>query len=134
MLCAILDTNIFVGGGFNRRSASARLLRAAADGDLQVIWCEATRAETQRILTKIPPLSWTVVADFFRPDGEWTAPLDLAAVDFVTDPDDRLFAALSVQAGVPVVSADDDLLTHVRRLDVWPPGPFLRERLPGLVS
>ena len=122
---AILDTNVFVGGGFNRRSASARLLRAVADGRLMMVWAEGTRAESERILTKIPPLSWARVADLFRPDCEWTEPLDLAAVDFVVDTDDRLFAALSLQAGVPVVSSDDDLLSHADRLDVWKPGAFL---------
>ena len=56
---AIYDTNVFVAAGFNRRSASARLITAARDGRVQMIWCDATRAETERILTKIPPFLTT---------------------------------------------------------------------------
>ena len=67
---AILDTNVFVGAGFNRRSASARLLRAVRDGELVMVWSAATQAETERILRKIPPLSWEAVVDLFDPAFE----------------------------------------------------------------
>ena len=129
MLRAIYDTNVFVAAGFNRRSASARLLDAARQGEVLLIWSQQTRAETQRILGRIPPLSWDAVAEIFGADGEWTGPLDRCTVDFVTDPEDRKYAALSLSAGVPVVSSDDDLLSHRGRIDVMTPGEFLRERL-----
>ena len=127
MLTAIYDTNVFVAAGFKRRGASARLIQAARDGRVRMIWCQATRAETERILTKIPPLSWEAVADLFDPANE-TPDADPASADFVTDPEDRKFAALSLATGVPLVSSDDDLLSHADRLDVWKPGPF-RDRV-----
>jgi len=62
----VLDTNVFVGAGFNPESASAELVRQVRDGALRMPWTEATRAEVERILTKIPPLSWDDVRGLFR--------------------------------------------------------------------
>lgn len=106
----ILDTNVFVGAGFNPRSASARLIAAARKGGLILVWSEETRAETKRILQKIPPLDWPAVAPLFTEAGRFDGPLDLAAMHAVPDPEDRKFAALSAAADVPVVSSDSDLL------------------------
>ena len=129
MIRAIYDTNVFVGAGFNPKSASARLLEAARDGSVAMIWHADTRAETQRILVKIPRLSFARVEALFRPAHEYTDPLDLGAVDYVEDPEDRKYAALSLQAGVVLVSSDDDLLSHSHRLDVLKPGPFLQQHM-----
>lgn len=122
---AILDTNVFVGAGFRRSSASARLIEAVREGRLAMIWHEATRAETRRVLTRIPPISWDAVAGVFLPEQEWTGTLDLDAVAFVTDPEDRKFAALSQAACAPVVTSDDDLLAHAGRIVAVKPGTFL---------
>ena len=123
---AILDTNVFVGAGFNPQSASARLIEAARAGEIALIWDAATRDETRRILTKIPRLSWEAVSDIFLPEYEWTVGTDLAAAAFVEDPEDRKFAALSLATGATLVSSDSDLLDHRNRLDVMPPSEFLR--------
>ena len=89
-----------------------------------MVWSAATRAETERILRKIPPLSREAVADLFDPAHE--APdTDPTIAEFVTDPEDRKFAALSLATGTPIVTSDDDLLSHADRLDVWKPGSFL---------
>ncbi|WP_287155509.1 PIN domain-containing protein [Euryhalocaulis sp.] len=106
----MLDTNVFVGAGFNPRSASARLIAAAREGGLILVWAEETRAETRRILEKIPPLDWPAAAPLFTEAGRFDGPLDLAAMQAVPDPEDRKFAALSAAADVPVVSSDSDLL------------------------
>ena len=123
---AILDTNVFVGAGFNPASASAALIRAARAGEITLIWDTATRDETRRILTKIPRLSWEDAADAFLPENAWTGGTDLSAVAFVEDPEDRKFAALSLATGATLVSSDSDLLDHRNRLDVMPPTEFLR--------
>jgi len=123
LIKAIYDTNVFVAAGFKRRSACAQLIKAAKDGRIQMVWCPTTRAETERVLTKIPPLDWDAVADVFTPEGEAPDP-DPATAAFVTDPDDRKFAALSMATGVPVISADSDLTVHAGRLDVWSAGAF----------
>ena len=121
----ILDTNVFVGAGFNRRSASAQLIETARAGDLDLIWDVATRDETRRVMTKIPRISWDSVADVFLPEHEWRTGTDLVAVGFVEDPEDRKFAALSQATGATLISSDSDLLDHADRLDVVPPGRFL---------
>ena len=121
---AILDTNVFVAAGFKKSSVSAGLLTAVRTGHIQMIWAPETRDETRRLLTKIPPLSWDAAADLFTADGQFTEPLDLGATMFVTDPQDRKFAALSLQSGAVLVSSDDDLLRHADRLDVLNPGAF----------
>lgn len=122
---AILDTNVFVAGGFNSGSASAHLLRAVEAGRLELVWSEATRRETKAVLERIPRLNWSRAAHLFRPEAERPAPADLSAVTFVEDPEDRKFAALSLAAGVPLVTADDHLLSHRDRLDVHKPSAFL---------
>lgn len=126
MLRAVLDTNVFVAAGFNARSASARLLAAAGEGALLPVWHETTLAETRAVLERIPRLAWEAAAPLFRPEGAHGAPLDLAAVAFVEDPEDRKFAALALAAGVPLVSADRHLLDHADRLTVVTPGAFER--------
>lgn len=128
---AVLDTNVFVAAGFRPDSAPARLLREAEAGRLALVWSRETRGETEAVLRRIPKLRWERVAALFRPEGEHEGALDLAAVGFVEDAADRKFAALSRAAGAPLVSADDHLLAHRGRLDVSPPGEFLRERLNG---
>jgi uncharacterized protein len=39
----VLDTNVFVGAGFNPRSHSALLLDAVRDGRLRMVWDDAIR-------------------------------------------------------------------------------------------
>lgn len=129
MLRAVLDTNVFVAAGFNKGSASARLLREVEAGRLQLVWNEGTRRETRSVLERIPPLAWEDVAPLFRPAAEHRDGGNLEAVSFVEDPQDRKLAALALSAGVPLVSADDHLLTHRDRLDVAKPGEFLRDRV-----
>lgn len=123
---AVLDTNVFVAAGFNPRSASARLIGEVRARRLVLVWSEATRRETRSVLERIPRLSWADVASLFAPEGEHPGGTDPAAVSFVTDPEDRKFAALSRASGATLVSADDHLLSHRDRLDVMPPGEFLR--------
>src|SRR3954468_18645034 len=90
----VLDTNVFVAAGFNPKSASARILAAVRAGRLRLIWNEPTRRETEMILRRIPRLDWEKVADLFQPEGEFTGPVTPEAFAFITDPDDRKFAAL----------------------------------------
>ncbi|MEM1300650.1 MAG: PIN domain-containing protein [Pseudomonadota bacterium] len=128
---AIFDTNLFVGAGFNPRSASARLIEAARDRQVAMVWNAATLSETKRVLSKIPRISWEAVADVFLSEHEAAVVEDLLHVVFVTDPEDRKYAALSLAEACPIVTSDDDLLSHADRLDVWKPSRFW-ERLETL--
>ena len=102
----VIDTNVFVAALFNPRSASARILEGVRERRFRLIWNQPTRSETEMILRRIPRLDWQIVADLFRPEGEFTGPVDAAAFTVVPDPDDRKFAALSAAANVPLVTSD----------------------------
>ena len=122
---AIFDTNLFVGAAFNRRSASAKLIERVRAGDVTLVWDDATRDETRRILTHIPPIRWEDVADLFAESNRWGGGTHSDAVLFVEDSEDRKFAALALATGATLVSSDSDLLDHRERLPVCTPGEFL---------
>jgi predicted nucleic acid-binding protein len=126
----VLDTNVFVAAGFNPASASARILNAIREGRLRLIWNEPTRREIEMIQRRIPRLKWERVAELFRPEGEFTGPVNPSAFAFIEDPDDRKFAALSAAAKVPLVTNDHHLLDHRDTLgiDVTTPREFLQRQ------
>jgi predicted nucleic acid-binding protein len=127
----VIDTNVFVAAGFNPRSASARILEGVRERRFRLIWNQPTRSETEMILRRIPQLDWQIVADLFRPEDEFTGPVDLAAFAVIADPDDRKFAALGAAANVPLVTSDNLVLAQRGRIgiEIVTPRDFLaRER------
>jgi uncharacterized protein len=108
----VIDTNVFVAAGFNPRSASARILQGVREGRFRLIWNEPTRRAIEMILRRIPRLDWGRVADLFRPEGEFTGPVDPEAFAAIEDPDDRKFAALSAAARAPLVTSDKHVLAQ----------------------
>jgi predicted nucleic acid-binding protein len=124
----ILDTNVFVAAGFNPGSHSARILEGVRAGALRLVWNNETRRETERIVRKIPPLSWASVAALFREEDRCTAPTDPHRFLCVPDPEDRKFAALCEAAGAPLVTSDAHLLEarQPSGLPILTPGEFLR--------
>jgi len=114
----VLDTNIFVAAGFNVRSNAARLVDGVRDRRLRMIWTYSTRAEAEHILRRIPRLSWERSADLFRPADRF--PGEIAPADFeqVSDPADRIFAALAHAANVPLVTQDQALLEDLALIGV----------------
>lgn len=114
----VLDSNIFVGAGFNPHSHSARLLERVRMRQLRIIWHELTLAETRHQLEKIPPLSWQPVAALFEARNQHMDELPLADYAFIEDPDDRKFAALAEQTGSLLVTNDEHLLSAAAYLTV----------------
>jgi predicted nucleic acid-binding protein len=108
----ILDTNVFVAAGFNRRSASARIIELVRSGQLRMIWNDQIRRETQHVLSRIPHLSWSSMAELFREDSRYAGDIAPEKFDYIQDPDDRKFAALSEAAGVVLITNDDHLLSN----------------------
>jgi predicted nucleic acid-binding protein len=111
----ILDTNVFVAAGFNKRSASANLLDRVRSGELRMIWNKATRAEIEHILGQIPGLSRRDAKKLFRREGHFRGRTHPHRFRYVPDPADRKFAALADASKTPLVSSDDDLLAGRRR-------------------
>lgn len=114
----VVDTNIFVGAAFNRRSSSASLIAALRAGEHLLVWNARTRRETESVLRRIPKISWSEMAGLFRDEGRFDGTTDPDAFRVVSDPADREFAALAAAAGCPVVSNDHHLLDHRETLGV----------------
>jgi predicted nucleic acid-binding protein len=127
----VIDTNVFVAALFNPRSASARILEGVREERFRLIWNQPTRSETEMILRRIPRIEWQKAADLFRPEDEFTGPVDPAAFIVIADPDDRKFAALAAAANVPLVTSDKLVLAQRGKIgiEIVTPGEFLaRER------
>jgi predicted nucleic acid-binding protein len=127
----ILDTNVFVAAGFNRNSASALILEQVQLGELRMIWNDQTRRETQHVLEKIPPLSWGSVETLFREEDCHHSETDPEKFRYISDPDDRKFAALTEATGAVLLTNDDDLLSNrgEARLDILTPTEFWQRHL-----
>jgi putative PIN family toxin of toxin-antitoxin system len=114
----VLDTNVFVAAGFNPRSASAKIVDAVKQGQLRMVWNDATRREIEQILQHIPPLRAHAVAELFRPADRFTAVTHPERFADIPDPDDRKFAALAHAAGAILISNDKHLLRYRGRMDL----------------
>lgn len=110
----VLDTNVLVAAGFRPRSASGRLAAAVRQGALVHVWCDATRAEADHLLSTIPPLRGTDAEALFPEAGRFASPLNPGAYPGVPGTLDRTFAALADAAGVPLVTADGPLAAGAR--------------------
>lgn len=123
----VIDTNVFVAAGFNSRSAAARIVTAVQDGHFRLVWNKPTRRETETILRRIPGLEWARVAPLFRPEGEFTGPVDPDAFVMIADRDDRKFAALAAATKTPLVTNDNHVLAqqHKVGIDILSPRAFV---------
>lgn len=106
----VLDTNVLIAAAFRPDSRSGRLVQAVREGRYRLVWDEPTRRESERLMRRIPPISWSDVAGLFREENHFTGPIDDAAFGNVPDPDDRKFAALAAAAKAILVSLDTHLL------------------------
>ena len=113
----VLDTNVLVAAGFNPRSASARIVDAVKRARARMVWNDATRRETERIVQQIPPLRRRPVTELFRPENQVLTPTHPEHFAEIPDPDDRKFAALARAAGAVLISNDKHLLESRDQLD-----------------
>jgi uncharacterized protein len=123
----VIDTNVFVAAAFNPESAAARILADLREGRFRLIWNEATRRETETIMRRIPRLDWRKFADLFRPQDEFTGPVELDPFAVISDPDDRKFAALSAAASAVLLTSDKLVLAQRGKIgiEILTPHEFL---------
>ncbi len=123
----IADTNLFVAAGFNKGSASRRMVDALGEGRLLQVWDEATRRETVGVVDKIPPLDAGVVEPLFREEGRYVGPVSEEGLELIGDVSDRKFAALARACGVILITSDSDFLEVRDGLDIaiWTPSQFV---------
>lgn len=114
----VLDTNILVAAGFNAASSAARIVQAIEDRQIELVWNQATKAESKKIIERIPPLTWARFEALFERGAEYTGPTDPQRYQMVKDADDRKFAALAAAVDAVLVSNDEHLLSVRRELDV----------------
>ncbi len=106
----VLDTNVFVAAGFRPRGRAAALVRGIESGRYRLVWDEPTRRETESVVRRIPPLSWSAFEPLFQREGRVDHDLDPESFSYVPDPPDRKFAALAAAAGALLVTSDARLL------------------------
>lgn len=123
---AILDTNVFVAAGFKPKSAAAWVLEQVRTGQLRMVWHEQTRRETKRILRKIPPLSWPDVEPLFREEDRFPGEIAIDEFTFISDYDDRKYAALADATKAILLTNDSDLLEHrdSARVEILTPAEY----------
>lgn len=126
----VIDTSVLVAAAFRPRSDSGRAVDAVREGVLRLIWDENTRAETERIFRKIPPISWESISTLFQEVDRHRAGTDPSAFTHVPDPDDRKFAALAAAADAVLLTLDEHLLgaTDARDYVARTPSQFLGRR------
>ena len=120
----VLDTNVLIAAGFNPRSHAACIVEAVRAGRLRMAWSDATRRESERLLRRIPPLSWESFRGLFDGAGQFDVDVDVASFGHIPDPEDRKFAALAQAANAALITQDDDLLAQRSIADV----PYLTPR------
>ncbi len=118
VLKVVIDTNIFVAAGFNPRSSSATIMAMIQEDTLTMVWNEATRQETAKIVEKIPRISWQKFAPLFLDQHRVEAEVNLEGLRQIEDRDDCKFAALAFAAGAVLISNDDHLLSQRDNLDI----------------
>ena len=128
----VVDTNVWVAAAFHPRSSSARIVEAIRCGRLRMVWNEQTRSESERILSKIPPISWSRFAGLFMTELRFDAPLNLGAYTVVPDIEDRKFAALAHATNSILITQDQHLLAQASCLParVLSPSRFASEMKP----
>jgi predicted nucleic acid-binding protein len=126
----VLDTNVLVAAGFNPRSVSAKIVNAVKQGELHMVWNDATRREIERIVDRIPPLRGQAVEQLFRPADRFTGPTHPERFAEIPDPDDRKFAALADAAGAVLISNDEHLIGYRERMNptVLTPSEFWKRQ------
>jgi putative PIN family toxin of toxin-antitoxin system len=132
VLRVVLDTNTFVAAYWSPRSASARLVAAGEQGELQLLVSAPVCREVSRILRN---------ARTSRPYQERIARL-LAAAEVVyptrsvrlvaDDPEDDKFLECALNGGADYVVSNDDHLLRlgvVEGVRIVTPGCFVRQHL-----
>lgn len=129
----VVDTNVFVGAAFNRASASAEVIQWVRDRRVSMPWTDWTFREVRHVLRKIPPISWDAFEDLFRPDDQWPGPLPEEDLEWVSDPEDRKFAALARATEAVLISNDHHLVDRRAEASftVLTPGEYVERTNPA---
>ena len=107
----VVDTNVIWADALPALNPEPTNIQQIQAGRLRMVWSDATRREIERIVGKIPPLSGMKIADLFREENRYDGQMHLEKFHYISDPDDRKFAALAEATGAVLITSDDHLLS-----------------------
>lgn len=113
----VLDTNLFVAAFWNRRSASADILRACLDGRVRLYYTRQIRREIHLILRNIraPEQYRRQVDDLLERGTEVPAAGGLSVI--AEDPDDDKFLECARLAQADYLVTNDDHLLRLKQFE-----------------
>jgi len=130
---AVLDPNVIVSGLLSVGGAPAAALRAAADGDFEMIVSPALLEELAEVLAH-PKIRLHVSELDAQELAHWLGGSATLAPDaspppgmHSRDPDDDYLIGLAASTRAMLVSGDDDLLALANRMPVLTPRAFLEQ-------
>ena len=125
----LLDTNVFVAAYWAKSSASARLVRACAEGVAQAHYTQEVKREIDRVLRtiKVPDSYLKSLAAFWdRATEVRGVPVDSVKTE---DPDDQKFLEAAAGGGTDLLVTNDDHLLrvgYIGRTEILTPGSALK--------
>ncbi len=141
-LRVVLDTNVLVSGSLVGKGPSGRILRAAREGEFQILVCPAIIAEYQEAMARPHirrkyPLAVHVVpavVEFLEVMAEMVFPSHIEPV-IAEDPDDDVLLACALEGQADfIISGDSHLkaLGRYRGVKILTPREFVARFLSGL--
>lgn len=125
----VLDTNVFVAAYWAPKSASARLIQACIDGNIQAAYTADVKREVVRILTQIKlPESYFRYLETFWHTARQVEPVKVDEIP-IDDPDDRKFMEAVAGAEADFLATNDDHLLsvgYVGRTEILSPGSLVK--------
>lgn len=125
----LLDTNVFIAAYWAGSSASARLIEACMQGQVQAHYTRQVRRELVRMLRVIRiPDSYVKSLDAFWDRAKEVEPVPVDSI-VVRDPDDQKFVEAAAGGETDfLVTNDDHLLRvgYVGRTEILTPGSLCR--------
>ena len=125
----VLDTNLFVAAFWNRRSASARIIERALEGEFDVCYTPQMRAELGLVLRKIR-VAQPYVERVGRLFDEAVCVEGRPAPVYTEDREDQKFLECAVAADADYVITSDEHLLRLKRVGntaILTPTRFVKE-------
>jgi len=107
----VVDTNLFVASHFNKRSASARILKMAKENKLQILWTEEIRSEVEHILKNVKAKKLLKnLSNVLKKENQVFPRINIKEIK--EDPQDNKFleCAFTGEADM-IITSDSDLLS-----------------------
>jgi putative PIN family toxin of toxin-antitoxin system len=132
---AVVDVNVLISGVLSAKGPSAEILRAARDGQFELIVSEMLLTELARALRypklrkRIPPEKAAAFINWVRDHVTLADDPDSPPPVGSRDPDDDYLLSLAISRRAYLVTGDQDLLVLGGDLPILTPARFATELL-----